>query len=651
MDRRGILRKALLVRRVEEKLLELFASGELAGTVHTCVGQEFSAAVISEHIRDHDAVFSNHRCHGHYLATTGDVPGLVAEVMGRRAGVCGGRGGSQHLHRGNFLSTGVQGGCVPIAAGAALARKTRNDGGVAVCFIGDGTLGEGVVYEVLNLASLWKLPLVLVVEDNSYAQSTPRTAALAGTIAARASAFGVESARADTWSWEELWATAGKAFDHVRSGGGPFLLEVQTYRLGAHSKGDDDRDPAEIAARVASDPLNTLLREGSDDLPHLDEEIRVLVDSAVAEALASSAEAEVPSWPGEPAVSRRWSPASADPTRFVDALRASLDQLLHRREDVHVLGEDVESPYGGAFKATRGLSFDHPGRVRNTPISEAALVGVATGLSLNGFPTFAEIMFGDFVTLAADQIINHAAKLGFLAGGDEPPVDVVVRTPMGGGRGYGPTHSQSLEKIFFGVPGLRVLAFNSLLGPKALVEELGRGGAGPTLLLENKLLYGRQVGAEQPRGFTTFVSDERFPTALVRSQKQPHVTLLGYGGVCDDLLVACRRLFLEHDLIAQVLCPTAVHPFRLAAYADVLNAAPALVVVEEGQGFGGFGAEVLAQVTELGPAGPRVRRVVPAASPLPASREAERRVLPCVDDIVRAAVEMRSPTAASREVS
>lgn len=641
MDHRAIVRKALLIRRVEERLLRLFSSGELAGTVHTCIGQEFSAAVLSEHLRDEDAVFSNHRCHGHYLAATGDVAGLVAEVMGRSAGVCGGRGGSQHLHRENFLSTGVQGGCVPIAAGAALAKATNGDGGLAVCFIGDGTLGEGVVYEVLNIASLWQLPLVLVVEDNGYAQSTPKSAAVAGTIAARASAFGVESARGDTWNWQELWATAGKAFDHVRAGRGPFLLEVQTYRLSAHSKGDDDRDPGEIAAHEAADPLNVLLREDHEDLSRLDGELQALVDDAVAKAFESDPEAVLPGRtvsPPEPPL--RWTAADPSGARFVDVFRAALGKIMRENRRTHLLGEDVESPYGGAFKVTRGLSFEHPGRVRNTPISEAAVVGIATGLALHGYPTFAEIMFGDFVTLAADQLVNHAAKLAFLSGDGARPADVVVRTPMGGGRGYGPTHSQSLEKMFFGVPGLRVLAFSSLVDPGLVVEELGRGGAGPTLLVENKLLYGRRLGESLPRGFELLLSGERFPTALVRSRRTPDVTLVGYGGICDDLLLACHRLFSEHDLFAQVLCPTEIHPFRLAAYADVVMAAPALVVVEEGQGFAGFGSEVLAQLTELGAGAPTARRVSPAASSLPASRAAERHVLPAVDEIVRVAAQL-----------
>ena len=135
----------------------------------------------------------------------------------------------------------------PIAAGVALAKRINGEAGIAVCFVGDGTMGEGIVYEVLNLAAVWRLPLLFIVENNGYAQSTATGTTLAGTTAARAAAFSVAYDRADTWDWEALWSTAADAASSVRSGGGPFLLEVQTYRLAAHSKGDDNRDPAEIA--------------------------------------------------------------------------------------------------------------------------------------------------------------------------------------------------------------------------------------------------------------------------------------------------------------------------------------------------------------------------------------------------------------------
>lgn len=643
-DRESILRKAILIRLVEERLLRMFARGELAGTVHTTLGQELCAAVVSEHLSPEDKVFSNHRCHGHYLAATGDTPGLVAEVMGRQTGVNGGRGGSQHLFTSTFLSTGVQGGCVPIAAGTALAAKIRGEVGIAVCFIGDGTMGEGIVYEVLNLASLWQLPVLFVVENNRYAQSTPTVTTLAGSIAERAGAFGVAYARADTWNWENLWSVAGEAFSRVRSGG-PFLLEVDTYRLGAHSKGDDDRDTAEIAGYRAKDPINVLLDAGDPALLA----VLPLVETEVAEAFDAAAAAPPARFDvetGTGGAEPRWRRAHLPATRAVDDLRSALDALLRHRDDAILIGEDIESPYGGAFKVTDTLSRHHPGRVLNTPISEAAIVGVGTGLALQRALPLVEVMFGDFVTLAADQLVNHAAKLGFLggpgtggraAGGAGRGADVVVRTPMGGGRGYGPTHSQTLESMFFGVPGLRVVALNDLVPPHLVIEAIGRGGLGPVLLVENKALYGRSLGASIPAGFELVHSDEPLPTAWLRSGRTPDVTLLGYGGVCDDMVRACADLFLHHEVFAQVLCHTQVRPWRLGPYKGVIGLAPVLVIVEEGHGFAGFGAEVAAQIVERDLAATLVvRRVTPAESSLPAGREAERAVLPTVEDIVMA---------------
>src|SRR5215204_416232 len=173
-SRGALYERMYLIRRFEETLLGLFSEGKIAGTTHTYIGQEANAVGVIAHLEQkRDVVVSNHRCHGHYLAFTGDVDGLLREVMGREGGVCGGKGGSQHLWSGNFFSNGVLGSTVPVAAGMALAERERGSDAVTTAFIGDGTLGQGVVYETLNLASLWRLPLLFVLENNSYAQSTP----------------------------------------------------------------------------------------------------------------------------------------------------------------------------------------------------------------------------------------------------------------------------------------------------------------------------------------------------------------------------------------------------------------------------------------------------------------------------------------------
>jgi TPP-dependent pyruvate/acetoin dehydrogenase alpha subunit len=244
------------IRRFEETVLDNFPRGVFFGTTHTYLGQEANAAGILVQLQTQDVVFSNHRCHGHFLAYGGDMRALFAELMGRVTGVCGGRGGSQHLHWRNFYSNGVQGGIVPVATGMALAEKACHSGATTLVFLGDGTFGEGVVYESLNLASLWKAPILFVVENNHIAQTTPVELALAGSIPARFHAFGIPVLELDTSDVLEILAGAGEVMAVVREESRPHALLLHTHRFGPHSKGDDTRPADQVERlRMERDPL------------------------------------------------------------------------------------------------------------------------------------------------------------------------------------------------------------------------------------------------------------------------------------------------------------------------------------------------------------------------------------------------------------
>jgi TPP-dependent pyruvate/acetoin dehydrogenase alpha subunit len=268
-----------LIRAVESSLLDLFSKGKLRGTVHTCIGQEaIAAGVVAALDLERDIICSNHRGHGHFLAYCGDARGLIAEIMGRPDGVCGGVGGSQHLHQRNFYSNGILGGMAPVAVGMAKAEKVRKSGAIVVQFAGDGALAEGAFYEALNLAALWRLPYLLVVEDNGYAQSTPKALEQSGDLAARPEAFGIPVTRVDGNDVEAVFEAAELLQANVRAGTGPAVLYCATYRLAPHSKGDDLRSPDEIAEAWTREPIRRLREK-------LDGEFCEAADKRVAETV------------------------------------------------------------------------------------------------------------------------------------------------------------------------------------------------------------------------------------------------------------------------------------------------------------------------------------------------------------------------------
>jgi TPP-dependent pyruvate/acetoin dehydrogenase alpha subunit len=265
------------IRRFEETVLDNFPKGVFFGTTHTYLGQEANAVGVLQALQTEDIVFSNHRCHGHFLAYGGSPRALFAELMGKSTGVCGGRGGSQHLHWRNFYSNGVQGGIAPVAAGMSLAEKLKGSQAVTVAFLGDGTLGEGVVYETLNMASLWGTPILFVLENNHIAQTTPIEQAVAGSILARFQAFNIPAWELDTSDVEEIASVAGPLVKEVRQEGGPRALVLHTCRFGPHSKGDDtrpveevermrrERDPLTIQARRLESAMQVTIEASIDD--------------------------------------------------------------------------------------------------------------------------------------------------------------------------------------------------------------------------------------------------------------------------------------------------------------------------------------------------------------------------------------------------
>ncbi len=276
----------LMIRAFELKLLDLYGKGLLNGTTHTCLGQEYIPVAMEALLDPRDHVFSNHRGHGHYLARFRDPAGLLAEIMGREGAVCAGVGGSQHIRRDRFLSTGVQGESLPVAAGVALHLKRAEPGRLACVYVGDGTFGEGAVYEAFNLASLWALPLLVVVENNGIAQSTPTSRHLAGSIAGRAAAFGIDHRLVETSDVTAIRRTLDPLVSRVRTRSAPLVVEFVTRRLGPHSKGDDTRPARAVQALREQDWYARCAAACPGRCPRLDAEARAHIDAVAADVAA-----------------------------------------------------------------------------------------------------------------------------------------------------------------------------------------------------------------------------------------------------------------------------------------------------------------------------------------------------------------------------
>lgn len=634
------IKQALLIRKAEEKLLELYGEGKLNGTVHTCLGQELTGVAVSKYLEKRDFVVSNHRGHGHYISRTGDLKGLFAEVMGKSRGCSGGIGGSQHFFNENYYSNGIQGGMTPVASGIALSNKMRGSEAVVVAFIGDGTLGEGILYETLNIASLWELPVLFVLENNGIAQSTSIEQNMAGSVQRRAEAFGIHYSNAESNNLDDLFSKSEEIVSYVRGESKPAFLEVQTNRLYSHSKSDDNRSQKVINKLQNEDALNIFIKENPEAseniLSDIDSEISNIVNEVEEYDVLSSFESPSPYLNN----SVRYSPLPVFEQRGNDAIYHSLKKMLQGHEQSMLIGEDIETrneynpgEYGGAFKVTKDLSELFKGRVRNTPISEAAIVGIGNGLALSGFTAVVEIMFGDFLTLTLDQFLQHASKFKLMYGRDID-LPLVVRTPMGGYRGYGPTHSQSIEKHFLGIPEVDVIALNHRLNPEIIYDDLLKRVKRPTLIIENKIAYTLKGHSDLVDGFNYEITDEEVPSLRVSTDiEEIDCLIVGYGGALLQIEKAIGVLFDEEEILCNVFCPSIISRVNVAPIAEELRKTRNLLIVEEGSSVASWGGELVSRLVESGVGSINVQRLSNDTI-IPCSLPAELDLLPSGKKII-----------------
>lgn len=636
-------RRMLRIRGFEERVSALYRDSEVPGFVHLSIGQEATAVGACWPLRPEDVLTSTHRGHGHCLAKGLDPLGMFAELLGRAEGTNRGRGGSMHIADpglGIFGANGIVAAGLPIAAGAATAAQLRGDGRVAVAFFGDGAVAAGAFHEAVNLAALWRLPLVLVCEDNGYAEFSPTATQHAAPLADRAHGYGLPHVRVDGNDVVAVAAVMAEVVARARAGDGPTVVQAVTYRWHGHYEGDPERyrSAEEVQAWRERDPLvvhAARLRAagvGDDALEALAAEVAAELDEAVARARALP-----PPGPDtllhhvvrpRPSIDE---PQPAHPTapeiRTMDAVRAALEHELAADERVVVAGIDVAAG-GGVFGLTRGLAERFGDRVRDTPISETAIMGLAVGAAMAGFRPVVELMYLDFLGVCFDQLLNQAAKLPFMTGG-AAEMGLTVRTQFGAGRSSGSQHSQSLEALLAHIPGLTVVMPSTPADTYGLLRAAIQD-PNPVVVIEHRLLYGRTGPAP--------AADHLVPigrSAVVRPGSD--VTVVSVSRMVHEALAAADAVAAD-GISVEVIDLRTVAPLDLGPVLESVARTGRLLVAHEAVLPFGVGAEVAAVVAReaFWDLDAPIERIGAAPAPPPYAPELERAWLPDREDVAAA---------------
>ncbi len=635
----NLYKECLEIRFFEKKLIELFSKGKIKGTTHTCIGQENNAVGVINALNKNDIVLSNHRCHGHFLKHTKNFHGLLYEILGDKRGVCGGIGGSQHLfYKKIFYSNGILGGNAPMAAGLALANKKNKEKQIICLFIGDGSFGEGVIFETLNLISILKLPVLLVVEDNGIAQTTKTKLTLSNSVENICKSFAIKTTVLKYQDAHNIYSKSKKLVSEVRSNR-PNVLVLKSTRLGPHSKGDDTRTQNELSKLNRLDPIKKLEKKIKKvSLRNIKKQCQLKIDKIFDEVLnkheLNIAQNHKTNFSDQENKTKYLNDENLFKNfkgkRFGEKINFFFNNILKKDKKIFFLGEDIDDPYGGAFKISKGLKTNYKNQVFSTPISEASIVGLASGMSMKGFKPIVEIMFGDFLTLTFDQIVNNLSKFHemYNKGITNP---VLIRTPMGGRRGYGPTHSQSLEKFFLGVHGLNVYALNTIFPIQHIYKDALKH-FGPSLVIENKTQYNFVLEDLKSQKFSKFKiqSDiKNFLTSLsLTNFKEDKAAVICYGGLTELILDYVFNYYLETEISLKIIVLSKISPLNYNDLKDNIQKNDTIFIVEESDGKYGFSSEIISKLSEDKEcANKKFQRITSNEGVIPASIDQENKFL------------------------
>jgi pyruvate dehydrogenase E1 component beta subunit/2-oxoisovalerate dehydrogenase E1 component len=643
---RDLLRGMIRIRRFEEKCYELYTQEKIRGFLHLYDGEEAVAVGVSAALEPRDRVVSTYREHGHALARGLSMESALAEMYGKATGCAGGRGGSMHLFDAEtnlYGGNAIVGGGLPMAVGLGLGDSMQGADRVTVCFFGDGALAEGEFHESMNLAALWQLPVLFTLENNLYAMGSAVARVQANTdFVPRAASYGMTAESVDGNDVVAVEAAARRLVEAIRAGSGPQFLECRTYRTRPHSMFDAEkyRDKAEVAEWRKRSPItrfqswlldNNLMHQ--DEIDAIEAELEAQLKNAVAaceQAPWEPVEELTRHVVGEtrPAPPAPLAPDTLTDSTYRDCCRAAITEAMLRDPRAFMMGEDIGA-YGGCYAVSMGLLKEFgPDRIRDTPLSESAFTGAGIGAALAGMRPIVEIMTVNFSLLALDQILNTAATIRHMSGG-QFGVPVVIRIATGAGRQLAAQHSHSLDAFFAHIPGLRVVAPATLEDARGMLAS-ALDDPDPVIILEHVMLY----------NMTGKIAANAGPVDIDRAViRRPgrDVTLIAWSYSLWKALEAAEALARD-GIEAEVIDLRSLRPLDEATLTASITRTRRAVVVDEGWRTGSLSAEIAARVQEacFWHLDAPVARVCSAEVPVPYPKHLETAALPQVADIVAA---------------
>ncbi|MFW3895195.1 alpha-ketoacid dehydrogenase subunit alpha/beta [Pseudomonas bharatica] len=630
----AVYRRVALIRAAEQAIAKQLRAGKISFSFYPVTGQELAPAVLSQCLGQQDQLVTIYRGLADTLARGLPLRELLAECIGHSAGVCGGKGGGMGVARadlGLMMTTGIVGSSAPVGVGLALASQLQKTGKVVTVSFGDGATSIGAIHEAMLFASLWKLPIIFVCHNNGWAESTPLAEySVLEKLAERADGYRMPGVTVSGRDPQALASAFQEAIERARSGNGPTFVESVTYRLCGHYFADAGAymDQDELAAERARDPIaalrSQLLEEG-----HATEAELAALEQKVADEVAAdvSTVLETPVAPFTQAdvtrdvyeqscftpISRQRPAADALPqgplrkATMRDAFNEALGFAMARDEKVIMLGEDIADPASGVVGISRGLSTRFGDRVRSTPIAEQGIFGACVGAGLAGMKPVGELLMMDFLPVAMDQMVNHAAKARYMSGG-QMSVPMTMMTLVGAGNGA--QHSQSTEAWLMHTPGLKVCYPNNPTDAKGLLLS-AIFDPDPVVVIHSMLnLFGSSEMLE---------GEYRIPLGLAAVRREgSDVSIISYGPAVGDALKAAEALAAQ-GIQAEVIDLRSLVPLDGQTILESVNKTGRAVIAHRATDFMGPAAEISALIhTELfGKLKAPVQRIAGAYAPVP----------------------------------